>query len=347
MIKRRNLIVFTSSILLFFIGCSSTSEHKRMKTLASSECRVVNDVLSYVGLTMEEFAGKEYLNQKKISRFTMSFDVQTGNYIKGFQQIAIKMCLRDREYIVGKNHDHPYLNYRYSSNSPDLYMILDEAKKKSITLRVKDVKPLLERFQNLLKQDKAKLVSSIRRISIDRNFSTSTDISYPKTNGMSKISAKRLRKKFLQESIADIYSELFRLPKNNTQISSFLDRYFPGQFNREQFMKIKGNIFKKIENYDLSYRHPKLVHMYSILDSDHWYYSIGSNRGGILDKEANQKDLVENKQTRQDLMGFILLSDSKVIVRRLSKDVVQVEVVINFPEIKKKYPYGEIKKYIE
>lgn len=330
------------AIIFVFHSCSTTPERKMSKTFSSTECKSLDRVLDQVGISKNTFLKSDYISNDTRQRFTDLYGRLHSYDIDNLNKYGRIMCKEDSQYFVGKLHDAPFNNYRYDENGPDFIIVVDEKNKKSNHIMLKRVKPVVERFWKLTNKKNVNQQEELEKISLNEKSVVKMKYQYPSTKGMTKYDGKMERKKYLQDRIADIYAAILNLPKNHPELNDFLNDYFPGQLKRPQYMKIKGSIYKKLEKYQIRYNHKKILNSYSMMDSDHWYYEEGSTRGGIPDKQANLQSLLKEKKTRQELLGYMLLAESTINIKRLNKTTIEIEAIVNFPKVRAEYPFGKM-----
>jgi hypothetical protein len=349
-IKKINIILS----LLAVTSCSSGVTKKIKKTHNSKVCLELKRLISNTGINFNEFVNTQTLTQKKIfkhrSQFTEYYTKESYKFLKLFKNASVKMCARNSDYFIGQFHDHPFKNYRENKKSDLYYYIYTQDGKRVESLKVEQTNILINLFTELSYHPSIIFKNNLKDIDIKKLDTVSLEITYPKTSGKTKYDARKIRKNHLQESLINIISALYRLPSTHLDLQEFLDDNFPGQYSRAKFMGIKSKIKNKLSTFQLTRKQKDSAPIYEIVNNlamDHWYYSSGTTRANVPDKQSNLQGLLKNREMREELLGFIILAESKIVLKKKNKNAVNVSVKVDFARILRNYSFGKISDNME
>lgn len=174
---------------------------------------------------------------------------------------------------------------------------------------------------------------------------------YPKTKGMTKMEAKKARKEFLQKAIGKTLLAVYNFPKVYDKFIHFSNKNLPVPMTEEQIYpaleKIEKTLAKYFLNENYSYNNNILRPLSDLKIDNTILFSPGHTRGELSDKDALLNGLIKNKANRDRIFGILLVSETKIKVKRKNKKNIIIFVKINVKSVLRKYKFEKISEYIE
>ncbi|MDA9792999.1 hypothetical protein N9B72_00295 [Bacteriovoracaceae bacterium] len=308
-------------------SCATKNKISYSVATDAKVCKVVKAYLVSRNINHSTFRNTPLMYIKAIKK-----DLGTSGYVR-LKKYHTFYCVKGYVYKKLKN-----------KMRKDIEIIYNEKRKRVMLFRKSHAKSLILNIKkNRRKRDK---VASKEQLG--SSFNRVIRLDYPNTKGKIKTQAKRIRKEFLQKSLLNTMYEIFKIPVENDAISSHLDEYFPGQFRRAPFKKITSKVNSYINKYFISWdflQKSNFKKVYDMGEADFYYYSPGTTRDNLSDKESNLKMLLSDKKNRQEIMGAILIAEAGLNIKRISKEKIEISYKIDLPTIIKKYPFTRISKH--